>query len=124
MAYDINNVFAKILRGEIPCDKVYEDDKVLAFHDVQPQKKVHILIIPKNAYENVSEFSENASDDEIIALMRAVPKVAKLVGLNKDGYRLISNCGPHSHQEVPHLHIHLLGGEPVGVMTDNKKARI
>jgi histidine triad (HIT) family protein len=121
--YNQNNVFAKIIRGEIPCDKIYEDDKVLAFYDMHPQKKVHVLVIPKGAYADMSDFSENASDDEIIALNRAIPKIAALAGLDKNGYRLISNCGPDSHQEVPHLHLHLLGGEPVGLMTDKKIPR-
>ena len=117
MAYDQNNIFAKILRGEIPCKKVYEDDSVLAFDDIQPRKKVHTLIIPKSAYTDISHLGEDAKDDEIVALIRAVPKVAAAKGVKEDGYRIIVNCGGDGGQEVPHIHIHLLGGERVGPMT-------
>jgi len=118
MSYDHNNVFAKILRGEIPNKTVYEDDMVLAFHDIAPKKKVHVVIIPKGAYSDISDFGDNAKDAELVALMRAVPKVAEAAGIKDSGYRVISNCGTHGHQEVPHLHLHLLGGEPVGRMVD------
>lgn len=114
MAYDTNNIFAKILRGEIPCKKVYEDESVLAFHDIHPKRKVHVMIIPKGSYTDISDFGDAAKEEELIALMRAVPKVAEAVGVKNSGYRIISNCGVHSGQEVPHLHLHLLGGEPVG----------
>lgn len=114
MAYDQNNVFAKILRGEIPSKKVYEDEHVLAFHDIHPRRKVHVVIIPKGAYENVSVFGEKASEAEIHAFWRAIPKIAAELGLSEKGYRLATNCGEHGHQEVPHLHFHMLGGEPVG----------
>jgi histidine triad (HIT) family protein len=118
MPYDPNNIFAKILRGEIPNKTVYEDENVLAFHDIHPQKKVHVVIVPKGAYADISDFGDNAKDDEIVALMRAVPKVAAAAGIKDTGYRVITNCGVHSHQEVPHLHLHLLGGEAVGKMVE------
>lgn len=117
MAYDQNNIFAKILRGEIPCKKVYEDDQVLAFDDIHPKRKVHTLIIPKSAYTDVSHLGEEAEDEEIVALMRAVPKVAAAKGVKETGYRVIINCGANGGQEVPHIHLHILGGETVGPMT-------
>ena len=116
MAYDQNNIFAKILRGEIPCKKAYEDDKVLAFHDLYPKKKVHVLILPKGAYTDITDMGEEAKEDEIVALIRAVPKVADAMGIKQSGYRIIINCGANGGQEVPHLHLHLLGGERVGAM--------
>lgn len=115
MSYDSNNIFAKILRGEIPCKKIYEDDFVLSFYDIQPRKKIHALIIPKGAYSDATDFAQNASAEEITGFWRAIPKIVAALGLDK-GYRLISNCQEHGHQEVPHLHVHLLGGEPVGPM--------
>ncbi len=118
MPYDTNNIFAKIVRGEIPCKKIYEDDQVLAFHDIQPKKKIHALIIPKGAYVDATVFGLSAKDDEIVTLMRAVPKVAEALGIKESGYRLIANTGAHGHQEVPHLHFHILGGEPVGKMVE------
>lgn len=117
-AYDTNNIFAKILRGDIPCKKVYEDDHVLAFHDIAPKRKVHVVIIPKGAYMDSSDFGRLAPANEIAALMQAIPKIAEEAGVDKTGYRLISNCGPHSGQEVPHLHFHMLGGETVGALVD------
>jgi diadenosine tetraphosphate (Ap4A) HIT family hydrolase len=116
MAYDSNNIFAKILRGEIPCAKIYEDQHVLAFSDIRPQAKVHALVIPKAAYISSQDFAEKASDAEIGAFMRAVAKVAKQLGVAESGYRVISNSGPDSHQEVPHYHVHILGGQPMGKM--------
>lgn len=117
MAYDPNNVFAKILRGEIPCNKVYEDDHTLAFHDIAPQAPTHILVIPKGPYIDWTHFSETASDAEIAALIRAVGTVAKQVGLDEaGGYRTLSNTGPDGGQEVPHLHIHIFGGRKLGRM--------
>lgn len=116
MSYDDNNVFARILRGEIPAKPVYEDDAVLAFKDIDPKRKVHVLLIPKAAHTDISDFGENGSTDAIVALIRAVPKVASEMGVKESGYRLIINCGAHGGQEVPHLHIHLLGGETVGKM--------
>ena len=119
MTYDPDNVFAKILRGEIPNKTVYEDEHVLAFHDIHPRKAVHVMIIPKGAHQNIDVFSAKASDAEILALWRAVPKIAEKLGLAGNGYRLITNCGDHGGQEVPHLHVHLLGGEPVGRMVSD-----
>jgi histidine triad (HIT) family protein len=116
MTYDPNNVFAKILRGEIPNKTVYEDNHVLAFEDIRPQRKVHVIVIPKGPYKNIGAFGEDASDAEIAALIRAVPKVAAAKGLEENGYRVITNCGEHGGQEVPHVHLHILGGEPVGKM--------
>jgi histidine triad (HIT) family protein len=116
MAYDSNNIFARILRGEIPCKKIYEDAHNLAFHDIHPQAKVHALVIPKGAYVSLADFSARASDEEIASFMRAVGKVARDLGLEGDGYRILANHGPHSHQEVPHLHVHIFGGQPLGRM--------
>lgn len=114
MAYDPDNIFARILRGEIPCDKVYEDAHVLAFRDIRPQARTHVLVVPKGAYVSVDDFSERASDAEIAALTRAVGRIARDLGLQETGYRVILNHGPDSRQEVPHLHVHILGGEDLG----------
>jgi diadenosine tetraphosphate (Ap4A) HIT family hydrolase len=122
MAYDQNNIFAKILRGEIPCNKVFEDDHALAFHDINPQASVHVLVIPKGNYVSMADFTANAPADLIAGFMRAVGQVAKELGLEEGGYRTISNAGPNSHQEVPHLHIHILGGRPLGPMLDRSFA--
>ena len=116
MAYDPDNIFAKILRGEIPCEKVHEDEHVLAFHDINPQAPVHVLVMPKGAYESMDDFTARASDAEIAALFRAVGDVARQLGIAEDGYRLLCNCGAHGHQEVQHLHVHLAGGRPLGRM--------
>jgi len=116
MAYDPNNVFAKLLRGEIPAKKLYEDEHVLAFPDIRPQAPVHVLVIPKGAYESLDDFHSRASDAEQAALMRALGKVARLSGVGDSGYRVIANNGSHGHQEVPHLHFHVLGGRPMGRM--------
>jgi diadenosine tetraphosphate (Ap4A) HIT family hydrolase len=116
MAYDPNNIFARILRGEIPCAKVYEDDHTLAFKDINPQAPVHILVIPKGPYQSFNEFASQASDVEIAALVRAVGKVAEMAGVAEDGWRLLSNIGLNGHQEVPHLHIHIFGGRKLGAM--------
>lgn len=116
MTYDPGNVFAKILRGEIPCKKVHEDEHTLAFHDINPQAKVHVLVIPKGTYVSMDDFSARASDVEIAALVRAVGQVARQLGLAESGYRVLSNCGRHGHQEVAHLHFHIFGGEPLGRM--------
>jgi len=118
MAYDPNNIFAKILRGEIPCNKVYEDEYSLAFHDINPQAPVHVLVIPKGGYVSMADFTANAPDDLISGFMRAVGKVADGLGLVEPGYRTISNAGPNAHQEVQHLHVHILGGRPLGPMLD------
>lgn len=116
MAYDENNIFAKILRGEIPCDKVYEDDWALAFNDINPQAPVHTLVIPKGAYVGLDDFSDQASNDEIAGFVRAVGIVAKQLGICENGYRLLSNVGSDGGQEVPHLHVHLFGGRALGPM--------
>lgn len=116
MAYDQDNIFAKILRGEIPCNKVYEDDCALAFHDIAPQAPVHVLVIPKGAYVDVKDFAENASDAEISGLTKAITKVADQLGLTEKGYRVMANKGGHGGQEVFHLHYHILGGKPIGPM--------
>lgn len=116
MAYDPNNVFAKILRGEIPCKKVYENEHVLAFHDIQPQAPVHVLVIPKGAYVSMDDFSQNASPAEQAALVKATGDVARQLGIAASGYRVLSNCGVDGNQEVPHLHLHLFGGRRLGRM--------
>ncbi len=116
MAYDENNIFARILRGEIPCDKVYENDHALAFRDINPQTKVHVLVIPKGAYTNMDDFAAGASDAEMAGFVRAVGETAKLVGVTGDGYRILANNGAHANQEVPHLHIHIFGGQRLGRM--------
>ena len=117
--YDTNNIFAKILRGEIPCKKVYENDHVLAFHDVNPQKKVHVLVIPKGEYVDLDDFSQNASQEEMVGLLKGINTVAKKLGISVDtgkGYRALANISEDGGQEVPHLHFHLFGGENVGKM--------
>jgi diadenosine tetraphosphate (Ap4A) HIT family hydrolase len=114
--YDDANIFARILRGEIPNRTVYEDEWVLAFHDISPQAPTHVLVIPKGKYVSFADFSAKASDAEIAGFMRAVGKVAQLLGLEAPGYRLIANMGEHSGQEVPHFHMHIVGGRPLGRM--------
>ena len=114
--YDANNVFARILRGELPCNKVYEDEWALAFHDIAPQAPVHILVIPKGEYVSWDDFSAKASAEEIAGFVRAVGKVARDSGLVEPGYRLLANAGLNSGQEVPHLHVHIFGGRPLGPM--------
>ena len=109
-AYDPNNVFARILRGEIPCNKVYEDEAALAFHDINPQAPVHVLVIPKGAYVSWDDFTAKASAQEIADFMRAVGAVTRQLGVDGPGYRLMVNMGGHGHQEVPHLHVHIFGG--------------
>ena len=121
MAYDPNNVFARILRGEIPCKKVFEDAHVLAFHDINPQTKIHILVIPKGAYVSLDDFSAKASDAEIAALFRAVGRIAREAGAAVGGYRILANSGAHAHQEVPHLHVHIFAGQPLGRMIKPEK---
>jgi len=120
MAYDKNNIFAQILRGEIPCKKIYENEFVLAFHDINPQKKVHALIITKGAYVNLDDFSSKASEREILGLIKGISVVAKKVGVSDEvkggGYRSLVNVGENGGQEVPHLHFHIFGGEKVGKM--------
>ena len=116
MSYDKNNIFAKILRGEIPCNKVYENDHVLAFHDINPQKKIHVLVIPKGEYVDLDDFNKKASDKEIIELNKAITHVSSLVSANIKGYRALTNIGSDGGQEVPHLHFHIFAGEKIGKM--------
>jgi diadenosine tetraphosphate (Ap4A) HIT family hydrolase len=116
LPYDDGNIFARILRDEIPARRVYEDDFALAFHDINPQAPTHILVIPKGAYVSWDDFSARAPDAEIAGFIRAVGHVAREQGLVEPGYRLLANTGPHSHQEVPHLHVHIFGGRPLGPM--------
>ena len=120
MNYDKNNIFAKILRGEIPCKKIYEDEYVLAFHDINPQKKVHALIISKGEYVNLDDFSLKASKEEISGLIKGISIVAKKIEISEEvkggGYRSLVNVGENGGQEVPHLHFHIFGGEMVGKM--------
>ena len=115
-AYDPDNIFARILRGEIPCSKVYEDEHVLAFHDIAPQAPLHVLVIPRGAYVSWDDFSQRASESEIAGFVRAVGKVARDLDLVDPGYRLLANVGENGGQEVPHLHVHLFGGKPLGRM--------
>ena len=114
--YDDGNVFARILRGEIPCDKVYEDEHALAFNDIAPQAPVHILVIPKGAYVSWDDFSQSAPADELAGFVRAVGHVAREAGLTEPGYRLLANTGPAGGQEVAHLHVHIVGGRGLGPM--------
>lgn len=114
--YDDQNVFAKILRGDIPNKTVYEDQWALAFHDINPQAPLHVLVIPKGAYVSWDDFSAKASAEEIAGFIRAVGHVAREAGLVEPGYRLLANIGGHGHQEVPHLHVHIFAGRPLGPM--------
>ena len=119
MSYDDNNIFSKILRGEIPCKKIYEDDFVLSIHDINPQKKIHALVIPKGKYVDLDDFSQNASPEEMIGLLKGINTVAKKLGISVEtgkGYRALANISEDGGQEVPHLHFHLFGGENVGKM--------
>ena len=119
MSYDNDNIFAKILRNEIPCNKIYEDDFVLSFYDINPQKKIHALVIPKGKYIDLDDFSSKATPEEMTALLKGINTVAKKLGISADtgkGYRTLSNIGDDGGQEVPHLHFHLFGGEKVGKM--------
>lgn len=116
MAYDDNNIFAKILRGEIPAKKIYEDDHALAFHDLYAKAPVHVLVIPKGKYVSIADFGENATEAEITGFYRAVAKVARDLGLTEAGFRTIANTGLNGGQEVPHFHVHLLGGKKLGAM--------
>ena len=110
LPYDDGNIFARILRGELPSSKVYEDEHSFAFHDINPQAPIHILVIPKGAYVSWDDFTAKASDAEIAGFIRAVGHIAREQGLVAPGYRLLANIGGHGHQEVPHLHVHLFGG--------------
>ena len=121
MTYDDNNIFAKILRGEIPCKKIYEDDFVLSFYDINPQKKIHALVIPKGKYIDLDDFSKNATPEEMVGLLKAMNIVASKLGISVDkgnGYRAIANISEDGGQEVPHFHFHLFGGEKIGKMVE------
>jgi len=121
MSYDDQNIFAKILRKEIPCNKIYEDEFVLSFYDINPQKKIHALVIPKGKYIDLDDFSLNASSEEMVGLLKGINKVVKKLGISKDigkGYRTLANISDHGGQEVPHLHFHIFGGEKVGKMVE------
>ena len=121
MIYDENNIFAKILRGEIPCNKIYEDKYVLSFYDINPQKKIHALVIPKGKYIDLDDFNIRASDKEIVGLIKGISIVAKKLEISVDngkGYRALANISEYGGQEVPHLHFHLFGGEKVGRMVE------
>ena len=119
MSYDDNNIFAKILRGEIPCKKIFEDDYILSFYDINPQKKIHALIIPKGKYIDLDDFITKASKEEMVGMLKGINIVAKKLGISGDigkGYRAVANISEDGGQEVPHLHFHLFGGEKVGKM--------
>ena len=120
MEYDKNNIFAKILKGDIPCKKIYENDYVLSFHDVNPQKTIHALVIPKGQYTDLDDFIQNAKEKEIVGLIKGIGTVAKKIGVSNaekgGGYRSLVNVGENGGQEVPHLHFHIFGGEKVGKM--------
>ena len=116
LPYDDANIFARIMRGEITAKKVYEDEFALAFHDIAPQAPVHLLVIPKGAYVSWDDFSAKASAEEIAGFVRAVGHVAREAGMVAPGYRLLANVGQHGHQEVPHLHVHVFAGKPLGAM--------
>jgi histidine triad (HIT) family protein len=115
-SYDQNNIFAKILRSEIPCDKVFESKYALAFRDINPQAPVHVLVIPKGLYTSADDFTRSASSEELEGFWRAVGETAQSLGLSERGFRLITNCGEDANQEVPHFHVHVLGGRPLGPM--------
>ena len=119
-AYDDHNIFARILRGEAPCRKVYEDAWALAFHDIAPQAPVHVLVIPKGRWVSMADFSAAAGEAEIAGFWRAVGAVAKQLGLEETGYRILVNMGEHGGQEVAHLHVHLFGGRPLGRMLERQ----
>ena len=124
MSYDKNNIFAKILRKEILCKKIFENDFVLSFYDINPQKKIHALVIPKGEYINLDDFNNRASDQEIVALSKAITEVSKMLGISTDtgkGYRALTNLSEDGGQEVPHLHFHLFGGEKIGKMVEWQK---
>ena len=121
MSYDNNNIFAKILRDEIPCNKIYDAEFILSFHDINPQKKIHALVIPKGNYVDLDDFSTNASSEEMAGLLKGINIVAKKLGISTEvgkGYRALANISDHGGQEVPHLHFHLFGGEKIGKMVE------
>lgn len=116
MSYDPNNIFARILRGEIPCNKVYEDEYALAFHDIAPQAPVHVLVIPKGEYVSFDDFSQTAPAEAMVGFYRATQKVTQMLELQQDGYRILANTGADAHQEVPHYHLHIFAGCDLGWM--------
>lgn len=116
MTYDDSNVFARVLRGELPCQKVYENEHALAFHDINPLAPTHVLVVPKGAYVSMADFSAKASSDEIAGFFRAVGETAQRLGVVESGYRLLANSGPDANQEVAHFHVHIFGGAPLGPM--------
>jgi histidine triad (HIT) family protein len=116
MTYDTQNIFAKILRKEIPCVKVYEDANALAFNDINPQAPIHVIVIPKGPYVSMDDFTTSASDAEIAGFFKAVGNTARQIGLSSNGYRILANTGKDGMQEVPHLHVHILGGKKIGPM--------
>lgn len=116
MAYDDSNIFAKILRGEIPCKKVFENEHALAFHDINPMAPTHVLVIPKGPYVSMDDFTANASGSDIEGFFRTVGEVARHLNVAEGGYRIIANTGQHGHQEVPHFHVHIFGGAQLGSM--------
>tara|TARA_R110002072_G_scaffold150226_10_gene298504 strand:+ start:1265 stop:1660 length:396 start_codon:yes stop_codon:yes gene_type:complete len=118
MSYDDQNVFAKILRGDLPCTKVHETAHSLAFQDINPQAAIHVLVIPKGAYVSWDDFSANASDAERADYVAAIGDTARAIGVDRTGYRTLANHGRDSHQEVPHLHTHILAGQPLGPMLE------
>ena len=121
MKYDDNNIFAKILKGEIPCNKIYEDDYILSFYDINPQKKIHALVIPKGKYIDLDDFNNKASSEEMVGLLKGITTVANKLGISVNtgkGYRALINISEHGGQEVPHLHFHLFGGEKIGKMVE------
>lgn len=118
--YDQSNVFAKILRKEIPCKPVLETEYALAFHDLHPQAPIHVLVIPKGAYVSMDDFTARATPDEIVGFVRAIGETARTLGVEVDGYRVLSNAGAHAGQEVPHLHVHIFAGRPLGPMLSKR----
>ena len=121
MSYDKNNIFAKILRKEIPCNKIYENEYVLSFYDIKPQKKIHVLVIPKGEYIDLDDFNSKATDKEIVELSKAISTVAKILNISVNsgkGYRALTNLSEYGGQEVLHLHFHLFGGEKIGKMVE------
>jgi diadenosine tetraphosphate (Ap4A) HIT family hydrolase len=123
MAYDRSNVFARILRGELPCKRVFEDEHVLAFHDINPLAPTHVLVIPKGEYVSLDDFSSTAPPEALAAFFRAVGEIARQQGVAVSGYRVIANTGADGHQEVPHFHVHIFGGAPLGRMLKKIEAR-
>ena len=123
MAYDSDNIFAKILRGEIPCQRVYEDEHALAFHDINPLAPVHVLVIPKGDYASMDDFSRDVAAEQVAGFFRAVGETARMLGLGESGYRFLANTGADGRQEVAHFHVHIFGGAPLGRMLNKVEAR-